>query len=249
MALSPTSSRGGDSGATAASLPNAAPTGATLDTTTYDNQIGSGKYTTLVFPDDNAVLAVAIEGDDFPRLVIGADLNNAGIAMGDGTADPVGGDVSIFLTGGGTMLGFNGYNPPAEVTTERAVYSGNAVNIANNGVAALTWDTLTGTALFGTSDPAAPSVVSAGIHSLTVTVGVSALTAAGQFSLALTNDADTAVVHATSPIASTLTPEVTIAVTRYFAIATHLSLQVTNKDGAAARDFHIVSASVQRITV
>lgn len=73
-------------------VPQADPTGFDIDTTTYDNPIsGSGKLTTLVAKaavngGDNAVFAVAVEGDAFPRILL--ESTGDGLYMGDGTFDP-----------------------------------------------------------------------------------------------------------------------------------------------------------------
>lgn len=65
-----------------------ADTGATLDTETYDNTwSNSGKLRTLVIPASTVLEAVAIEGDEFPRIVM---VNPGdGFYYGDGTIDPV----------------------------------------------------------------------------------------------------------------------------------------------------------------
>jgi hypothetical protein len=79
-------------GASEPSMP-LADTAATIDTTTYDNTVtGSGKLTTIVMPasedgGDAPVLAVAIEGDDFPRWLLLSDSTD-GFYMGDGSFDP-----------------------------------------------------------------------------------------------------------------------------------------------------------------
>jgi hypothetical protein len=245
-------SGGGGGGGPAAGTywPAAAPSGTVLDTTTYDNEItGSGKMSVLVFPEDTAAIAFAIDGDDFPRFIIGSDLSNAGLGLGDGTFDPVGGGVGLFITGG-LSLGFNGYTPPAQVFSTRELITGNNVNIANAAGGTLTWDTAAGTALMDLTDPTGPAFLAAGIFALAVQVTVSALTAGGYFVAQLTNDADAATVTAFSPAATAVltVPSVSLSLTRYFAFGTKLTLQVTNFDGAAARDFHIISVSVQRIT-
>jgi hypothetical protein len=90
-------------------LPVADATGVTVDTTTYDDNIkGSGKLTTLVFPADQGALAIAITGDAFPRLILGADATSYGLLMGDGVIDPTGnhGLASFFSsTVGGFLVG------------------------------------------------------------------------------------------------------------------------------------------------
>lgn len=73
----------------------------TLDKTTYTNPITNDDtdfITTLVFnnhdPDDDTInipttaIAIALKGDDFPRIVISSD-SEKGIYFGDGTTDPV----------------------------------------------------------------------------------------------------------------------------------------------------------------
>lgn len=82
---------------------------ASVDTTTYDNTItGSGKFTTLVLPVDNAVMAIAIEGDAFPRWVMDSDPFNLGLQWGDGTV-PLDGSAGAILdldgsNGDGSMI-------------------------------------------------------------------------------------------------------------------------------------------------
>lgn len=82
-------------------LPVAEASPATVDSTTYDNTLtGVGKLTTLVFPGtDAALLAVAMEGDDFPRWLIDASAPG-GIYAGDGTSDPVNG-ANLYVAGAG----------------------------------------------------------------------------------------------------------------------------------------------------
>jgi hypothetical protein len=87
-------------------LPVAAPTGVTVDTTTYDDTIkGSGKLTTLVFPADQGALAIAIAGDPFPRWLFPADAHN-GLYFGDGSFDPTASGTGIVASAvaGGPML-------------------------------------------------------------------------------------------------------------------------------------------------
>jgi len=84
--------RGGNGGSQPAGsvIPTANADGVTVDTTTYDDTIAGGgaKLTTLVFPQNQGAIAIAIEGDDFPRYVIAADPDGDGIYIGDGTGDP-----------------------------------------------------------------------------------------------------------------------------------------------------------------
>lgn len=94
------------------SLPTAAPIGVTVDTTTYDDNVsGSGKLTTLVFPNEESVaaLAFAIDGDDYPRLIFTADPTDWGtIMLGDGNTDPTDGGPLIGLIAGDGGLVFRG---------------------------------------------------------------------------------------------------------------------------------------------
>lgn len=60
----------------------------TVDDTTYDNTVaGAGKLTVLVMPavPQAVALAIAVEGDDFPRWLLVVD---DGLYLGDGTSDP-----------------------------------------------------------------------------------------------------------------------------------------------------------------
>jgi hypothetical protein len=82
----------GGGGDTSGLLPIADPTGVTIETA--DNPItGSGTIDVLTFPADTPVLAVKLEGDAFPRLIINVDPGDyTAIALGDGTVDPLGDD-------------------------------------------------------------------------------------------------------------------------------------------------------------
>jgi hypothetical protein len=82
-------------------LPVADATGVTVDTTTYDNTITSvGKFTTLVFPVDDGVFAVAVTGDVFPRWVQAVEE----LYFGSGTADPVSDGCAIYASGNNLNL-------------------------------------------------------------------------------------------------------------------------------------------------
>lgn len=82
-------------------LPTAVPVGATVDDTTYDNTLsGSGKLTTLVFPTaaDYVAFALAVEGDAFPRVLIGTDpAGYFAFLYGDGTQDASGAGAAFAL--------------------------------------------------------------------------------------------------------------------------------------------------------
>lgn len=57
-----------------------------VTTTTMDNPVAGGDMTVLVFPADTAALAIAIEGDEFPRWVLTSDPAD-GLFLTDGTFD------------------------------------------------------------------------------------------------------------------------------------------------------------------
>src|SRR5438270_13341324 len=88
MTLVPTSSRGAGPAA-GAYLPSAK--SATLDATTYNDPLASGKLAVNVFPlhADDAALAWAQSGDAFPRVVFASDPTDYFVYLGDGTFDPV----------------------------------------------------------------------------------------------------------------------------------------------------------------
>lgn len=71
-------------------LSPADPASITVDTTTYDDTIeGSGKLATLLFPAGLfAALAIAQEGDAFPRFILSSDPTANPFFLSDGTVDP-----------------------------------------------------------------------------------------------------------------------------------------------------------------
>ncbi len=119
-------------------LPVADSTGVTVDTTTYDNPItGSGKLTTLVFPQSTAALAIAIEGDSFPRVLLGSDPTDGDfVGLGDGTFSPSGlsadrVDAYIFQNNDGSYgLGFGGNNGAAMAVSNEGANRGPLNNSA-----------------------------------------------------------------------------------------------------------------------
>lgn len=129
----------------ASGLPLSDPAGY-IDTTTYDNPIGSGKIAVAVFPADTAVSAYAIEGDAFPRFVLAADPGGLGaMFFGAGTEDPVSEgayiaayDGALYLAGyGGKPViiispSFGGSVPattPGNVIRRVAVFDGDGVAV------------------------------------------------------------------------------------------------------------------------
>lgn len=92
---------GGGSGGDA--LPIADPAGIVTSTVTPDPISGADTMTVVVFPKEQAVIAVKIAGDDFPRWLLSADPTDYGLLMGDGTYDPAdvnGPSISIDSSGG-----------------------------------------------------------------------------------------------------------------------------------------------------
>jgi hypothetical protein len=103
---------GGGGGGPAAGtyIPVADSAGVTVNTTTYDNGVtGSGKLTTLVFPQDTVAFALAIEGDAFPQLFL--EVQRGQLWFGDGTFDPYndGSRVAGGHDGGLSVGGPNGF--------------------------------------------------------------------------------------------------------------------------------------------
>lgn len=62
-----------------------------VDTTTYDNTVkGSGKLRTAILAELTALLAIAQDGDAFPRMILTSDPTQSGpFYLSDGTVDPV----------------------------------------------------------------------------------------------------------------------------------------------------------------
>jgi hypothetical protein len=138
---------GGGSTPDGSVLPNATPTGATLDTTSYDDPANPGtKLATLVLPTNAPILAVAIEGDAFPRWVMYADAT-LGLFMGDGSYDPFNagenalaaglllGDSLIVGKRPGTTLGFGTSDPGGKRPGYSDIDGGLQINTpaGNNG--------------------------------------------------------------------------------------------------------------------
>ena len=83
----------------ATDMPIANPTGITTGTETPDPISGSDTATWVQFPSNASVMAWGLAGDDFPRVVMGADSTSFGaLLMGDGTVDPTTGGAEIFVS-------------------------------------------------------------------------------------------------------------------------------------------------------
>lgn len=102
-----------------AGVPVADPSVAGFDGTTYTNPwTGVGKIETLVLASDSSVVALAITGDAFPRLLLTANT----LYFGDGTADPTAGP-GLFYDAG--LLGATtGLKPVAAATPAAAATLG-----------------------------------------------------------------------------------------------------------------------------
>lgn len=153
-------------GGSSSNIPTADPTGVSINTTTYSNPVtGSGKLTTLVFPQDTAAFAIAISGDAFPRIICTSD-GTDGLYFGDGTIDPYNNGASIFyVTAGGEVR----IGVPSAVV--RAGSSGVVLDAGAPGTR-LTVSS-TGTGFFGTAPVSQPA------HPTTLADVIAALVALG----------------------------------------------------------------------
>jgi hypothetical protein len=98
-------------GGGSASVPVADDASAVVDTTTYDNTVtGSGKLTTIVFPQDTVAFAIALAGDSFPRWLFLSDSTD-GLYFGDGTVDAYASGAFLSATSGNDLaIGGGGIN-------------------------------------------------------------------------------------------------------------------------------------------
>ena len=140
------------------------------------------------------------------------------------------------ISGGG---GGGSYTPP----TAREQISGNNVAIADAASASLTWDSSLGPdSLLNLAAPALPTIITAGVYAVSVSVGPSAnMTAAGGYTVILDLDRaneDAQMLVTSSPSTATEpTPLVSVACTYYLATGAQLRCLVINHDGAASRNF------------
>ena len=157
---------------------------------------------------------------------------------------------TVTFTDPANQPGGGGYTAPIT----RAVYSGDAINIADGNTDSLTWDSLdAGTALLDiVTDNQSPTVITAGVYALSVTVLGATLTATGYFVLTLVLDlnGDDAELRVASPLAAATqsSPRIGLCAVYYLPAGAVLRAQVANGDGAAARDFSLVGAVLQRIS-
>jgi len=134
-----------------------------------------------------------------------------------------------------------------------AIYSGNAVTIANTASGNLTWDTLAaGTDLLDRSTPGSPKFLAAGTYAVTASVRASALTAAGWatvslsvVSLSSSFTAETAI--GPSPATLVVVTAVIVVTDADIGFSSGPVIQVTNLDGAASRDFTLNAAEIVKL--
>lgn len=128
--------------------------------------------------------------------------------------------------------------------------TGNNVNIADTASGELTWNTSLGPdSLLDLTTPGLPEFKVAGTYVVAVTVVGLSITAGGFFAVQLFFDWS----HPTlTPALSAITPafgnseQVTLTGAWTFGAGAQLEVTVTNGDGAAARNFRITQAMIQR---
>lgn len=132
-------------------------------------------------------------------------------------------------------------------TPESEHAQGVNVNIADAASAALTWTiTLGPDSLLDMAAPAAPVVITAGWYVVSVTVGVSALTAGGFADIDLVLDpAGDGWIAYGAMVGPTI--RACLTTSAHLDAGDALAVNVTNHDGAAARDFAISEASVLKL--
>lgn len=94
-------------------------------TTTMPNPMTAGNMTVIKLSADNPVLAIALAGDAFPRLLIPSDATDAGFYFGDGTFD-------LFNAG---PAAFIGYSSPGTVGIGASVTVNGVTGLHTSGIA------------------------------------------------------------------------------------------------------------------
>lgn len=103
------------------SVPIADSTDVVIDTTTYDNTwTNDGKLRTAVFPQVTVVQAIAVDGDDFPRVVMTDPMN--GWYFGDGTVNPVNAGAAWWIGGPDVNGAFSQTIEGGAGSTQRAIF-------------------------------------------------------------------------------------------------------------------------------
>lgn len=129
---------------------------------------------------------------------------------------------------------------------------GGAVSIGNGAQGAPTWNTVdSGPALLDLTVPDTPTIITAGVYSVAVTVAGNTLTLGGKFNaslflgLAYEHEMRTS---STPSNAADNTMDVTLLLVAYLAAGAVVNINVTNQDGVSARNFNLYSAVVQRLS-
>jgi hypothetical protein len=152
--------------------------------------------------------------------------------------------VPIISGGGG---GGTPYAPPITF----GIYGfASSVNIANNGISPITWAFSSGTALLGMADNTAPTVITAGIYSISCWLDpVDDMTVGGLYRLEIAAPSGDAIAtDSRAATAAQLTPAASVSLTTYCAANDALQIKVRNRDGVSAIHFGLELAYVQRIT-
>ena len=160
----------------------------------------------------------------------------------EGTIGAPGATASNVLTadgaGGSSWAPAGGSSP-----TARAQYSGLGVSINDGASANLTWDTLAvGTALLDLTDPANPTVLTAGNYAVSVIFRPSdAMTAGGYYRADLeldeVNDDATLLQDSPAATAANTEPEQSLSLTYYIPAGGLINAIVHNHDGASTIHF------------
>jgi hypothetical protein len=147
-----------------------------------------------------------------------------------------------------------GSGPSYSAPTTREQVTGNNVNIGNGGAANMTWDTSNGpSTLLNRSSLTDPTVVAAGVYSVMCEVQGAAMTAGGLFfvSLSLNNnggDSCFAETDSREATAGTQSPFACVTCVYFIPAGGSITVNVTNRDGSAARNFHLVGAVIERLS-
>ncbi len=190
------------------------------------DKAGSGS----VEPEDFNAVVDAIESGPTGK-VTAADIDSLAAQDGDVlTADGAGN--ATWETGDGSQ--------PIQ-----AVYSGNAVSIANAAGGTPTFDSLdSGTELLDRTDPAAPVFLADGTYAFCYTVSCSALTPGGLFTL---NAYNGATFDQVAFVALSATLPATVTIVMHAAAGDLLGASLGNQDGVASRDFNLQGAILTKL--
>ena len=150
--------------------------------------------------------------------------------------------------GSETQVGSGGSQPAGELL------NGGNVAIANNASANLTFGNHnSGPDLLDLTDPANPTVIAAGIYSVSVSISPNdAMTDGGIFSASLTLDANnaeaTAIGSSPAAVTANLLPSLSLSLTYYIPAGGVIAVNVGNGDGVKSINFALQDAVVQRLS-